>query len=187
MEANKRNINQAINPVKSQSNPVSDQKSTTTLSGQYQYQQNKQLILIQTKETNESDTCNNLKRPHSMSAENGTVLDEIKVESTEVDAKKTCIGLLDNASTVSDEKIADSNTLVKTDKETTTKSNSPIIKVNAILSPASVEDSSAPNESFKVSAFYCKLCAVILNDDQSIRQHLFTLVHRKNVNLNVNK
>ena len=179
MEANKRNINQAINPVKSQSNPVSDQKSTTTLSGQYQYQQNKQLILIQTKETNESDTCNNLKRPHSMSAENGTVLDEIKVESTEVDAKKTCIGLLDNASTVSDEKIADSNTLVK--------SNSPIIKVNAILSPASVEDSSAPNESFKVSAFYCKLCAVILNDDQSIRQHLFTLVHRKNVNLNVNK
>ena len=180
MEANKRNINQTISAVKSQSNSGSDQKSTTTPNGQYQYQQNKQLILIQPKETDESDNSNNLKRPHSLSAENGSVLDEIKVESVEVDAKKNCINPLNTASTISDEK------MVKTDKEIT-KTNSPIIKVNAILSPASVDDSSVPNESFKVSAFYCKLCAVILNDDQSIRQHLLTLVHRKNLNLNVNK
>ena len=36
-------------------------------------------------------------------------------------------------------------------------------------------------EKFDLKVFYCKVCQWVLNDEQAIKQHLYTILHRNNI------
>jgi len=53
--------------------------------------------------------------------------------------------------------------------------DSQIVAVKGVL--ACTEDKNS-EEKFTVSCYFCKVCAWILNDEQSLKQHLYTVQHR---------
>ncbi len=59
--------------------------------------------------------------------------------------------------------------------------DSQIVAVKGVL--ACTEDKNS-EEKFSVSCYYCKVCAWILNDEQSLKQHLYTVQHRSKMTRN---
>ncbi len=201
MEANKRNINQPLNSTQNNSKSESESSSpnqvvetiSNTISNHFQYHQNKQLILINTNEENNSS-----KRSHS-SIHDSSHKKAQNANQENSNSKKVCKAYNEGSSSSSDLNEPRNNLIIDESSEQTSaklkndsketlvsmsasdqssrRTEQPIIKVKCVLTPLA-EFANSTQESYEVNASYCKLCSVILSDEPSIKQHLFTLSHR---------